>query len=542
MQGYDRGSSMVTEIELAADVKVFSLVGSESSHVVVRNGHSLLVDCHSAQMDRWLDRHALPVPDRILHTHVQPEHCREGAIFASAQTMVHADLAVLASDRTAYEAAAHTVWEDPAAWGDTLGQEPYGVAGSITLFPPEVPLRVDDTFREGDRIAWQDLVFEVIPLPGHGRHHVGFLLELGGKVLAVFTGDVFCHPAKLVNIYDLEYNYGGTTLPLLPDVLRGLAARPARRYFPATGPVIEDGPAEARQLAEAIEAYLEALRWKSGTFRPAPQPAHPTYGRYSKLHEGIFQINNFGNCILLIDGEGRGLMVDPGPCDFESPSRVADFHADLDLLERECGLRMIDLVLVTHVHGDHYDLVPEVRKRYPACRVAAWDLVARVMEAPWDYPYPALLPWYNLGIDHVAVDEILTTECPFDWHGVGIRSVHLPGHCYCHAAYLLTFNGLRLAITGDTIQSRGQADGLSFITSNHSVPDEHSGVLKSFRQMAAETVDLNLGGHGSHFVDCAALYKESVKRIEFALPYLCRLVPQENLEAAFVRPGYPRFR
>jgi glyoxylase-like metal-dependent hydrolase (beta-lactamase superfamily II) len=161
------------------------------------------------------------------------------------------------------------------------------------------------------------------------------------------------------------------------------------------------------------------------------------------------------------------------------------------------------------------------------------------MEAPWDYPYPALLPWYNLGFDHVVVDDVLSMGTPYHWHDVAIRSMHLPGHCYCHAAYLLTFNGLRLAITGDTIQSRGDSDGVSFVISNHSVPDGDSGILKTYRQMAGETADLNLGGHGSHFVDCQALYAESLRRIEHTLPALCRLVPDGNLRPAFIRPGFP---
>jgi len=155
------------------------------------------------------------------------------------------------------------------------------------------------------------------------------------------------------------------------------------------------------------------------------------------------------------------------------------------------------------------------------------------MEAPWDYPYPALLPWYNLGFDHVPVDDVLSEDTAYSWHGVPIRSIHLPGHCYAHGAYLLTFNGLRLAITGDTIQSRGEAEGLSFIISNHSVPDGRSGILKTYRRMASEAVDLNLGGHGSHFVDCAAHYRESLRRIENALPHLCRLLPCGDLDAAF---------
>jgi glyoxylase-like metal-dependent hydrolase (beta-lactamase superfamily II) len=528
-------TTIQTHHVLAPDVQIYSLTGKASSHVVIRKGQSLLIDCHSEQLGRWLDRRGLPMPDMILHTHVQPGHCCEGGQFPAARILVHEQLAELAGDRAAYERAAHTVWDNPAEWGVTLGREKYGVAGSITEFPPVVPLKVTGTFREGDRLTWQDLVIEVIPLPGHSRHHVGFVLELDGTPLAIFTGDLVCHPSKLVNVFDLESRYGGTTLDTLPAILQDLAKRPVNHYFPATGHAMANGPVQALELAKAIDAYQAALNWRSGEFKPAPQPDYPRVGRYLQLHKGVYQLDNFGNCILLIDDQGRGLMFDPGPCDFESPNRLADFHRDLDLLERECGLRSIDLALVTHIHGDHYDMAPELRKRYPGCRVGAWDLVARVMEAPWDYPYPALLPWYNLGFDHVGVDDILSEDTPYRWHDVVIRSIHLPGHCYCHAAYLLIFNGLRLAITGDTIQSRGDSDGLNFTISNHSVPDERSGILKAYRQMVAEQVDLNIGGHGSHFINCAALYAESLKRVEHALPYLRCLVPGGDLEAAFVR-------
>jgi glyoxylase-like metal-dependent hydrolase (beta-lactamase superfamily II) len=235
-------------------------------------------------------------------------------------------------------------------------------------------------------------------------------------------------------------------------------------------------------------------------------------------------------------------MFDPGPCDYESPTRRESFQNDLALLERECGLREIDLAIITHFHGDHYDMTPDLKRRYPRCRVAAWDLVARVMEAPWDYPYPALLPWYNVGVDHVAVDEVLREGEPFFWHDTAIRTLHLPGHCYVHAAYLLSFNGLRLAITGDTIQSRGDSDGINFgAISNHSIPDGQSGILKSYMQMVEEEVDLNLGGHGSHFTQCKALYAESLRRIEHALPFLRRLVPGGDLDTALLRPGMPRW-
>ena len=92
-------------------------------------------------------------------------------------------------------------------------------------------------------------------------------------------------------------------------------------------------------------------------------------------------------------------------------------------------------------------MVPVLRERDPDCRVATLDLVAQVIRAPRNYPYAALLPWYNLGLEQVPVDIVLRERSVFDWHGVAIKTIHLPGHCYCHAGFLLTFNGLRLAIT-----------------------------------------------------------------------------------------------
>lgn len=527
---------------LAADLNVYSVVGETTSHLIVRQGKTLLIDCHSPQLPEWIAEQGLPAPEVILHTHVQPGHCREANRFPEARILVHEALVELASDPIGYTRAIQTTWANPADWMMTLGREKYGVAGSVTAFQPAPPLRITGTFRDGDRMPWQDLTLAVRALPGHSLEHVGFVLELAGDPLAVFSGDLLRAPAQLVNIYDLESNYGGTALPNLPAVLRGLAELAVRWCFPSTGSVIADGPKQSRELATAIDEYHAALKWQSGAYVPAPTREYPAVGRYRELHQGIYQIDNLGNCIVLIDAEGRGLMVDPGPCDFESPTRVDSFRRDLDLLERERNLRTIDLVLITHIHGDHYDMVPVLRDRYPECRVGALDLVAQVVQSPRDYPYAGLLPWYNVGFEQVVADVVLREDAPYQWHDVAIRSLHLPGHCYCHAGYLLTFNGLRLAFTGDTIQSRGESDTLSFIIANHSVPDEQSGILKTYRQMVAESVDLNLGAHGSHFTNCAAMYAESLRRIEHAQPYLRRLVPGGDLGAAFLRPGFPEAR
>ena len=67
-------------------VEIHTLTDEQSSHLVVADGRSVLIDCHSPRVKDWIRRQQLPMPELILHTHVQPEHCREAATFPKART------------------------------------------------------------------------------------------------------------------------------------------------------------------------------------------------------------------------------------------------------------------------------------------------------------------------------------------------------------------------------------------------------------------------------------------------------------------------
>lgn len=525
-----------------SDPTLHVLSQDQTSYLLVQGKHSLLVDCHSAAMRSWIDSRGLPQPELILHTHVGPEHCREGDDFPQARILVPAGLEEAAANSETYRKAARPVWDHPEDWPKTMGRERYGVAGCPVILAPEKPLKVAGTLTPGETVSWRGLTFEVIPLPAHGFYSVGLLLRAEGspKPLALFIGDLFRHGPHLVDIHNLESSYGQTALYQVPELLERVAKLGAKLFLPATGPIIPDGPAQAKKLAGMIADLKAATGWSSGKFKPAKKQEFPALGRYIRLFEGVYQINNFGNCILFIDKQGRGLMVDPGPCDYEAPGREQRFIDDLVLLEKEAGLKKIEVALITHFHGDHVDMVPTLRRRYPGLRVAAWDVVARVIESPADFPYACRLPWYNIGLDQVHVDDVLCKSKPYYWNKVRIDSIHLPGHCYAHAAYLLEFAGKRLAITGDTVQSRGWPDGLNYTICNDSVPDDRRGSQLAYRNLLAHKVDFNIGGHGSHFGNPRPLYAESLRRIEHAVPYLKALVPEGDLDRACFRPWFPR--
>ena len=525
--------------ELTDDVVVYSFVDQETSHLVVRNDHSLLIDCHRPDLRKLLQEAQLPLPELILHTHVQPEHCREADTFPDSVVRVPAGEEALAGDPQAYRDMIATVWEDPLDWPDSLGEEPYGVAGCTLYWPPEVPLSISEALNPGERIQWLDLTLEILHLPCHGKYSLGFLLRKEDRPLAFFSGDLFRHPGVLVNIYNMQFNYHQTFLASTPDLLRQVAGLGVEAFFPATGPVIPNGPQQACELADKIDAFLQSLTWQSDEFAAIPAPEFPTCGRFNRIAENIYQVNTGGNTVVLIDHEGRGLAVDPGPCDYESrmQERVQKQNEDFDALERECGLKTIDRILITHFHGDHVDLIPGLLDRYPNARVATLDIVADVVSAPHDYPYSCRLPWYNLGFDTVPIHDRLSLDEPCTWNDIRIDVIHQPGHCYVHAGYVLEFNGARIAITGDTIQNCGAASTVEHIISNHSAPGKQ-GNLAAFENVNQFEIDLNIGGHGSNFRPANALYQESISRIRHAMPCLRAIVPDSDIEKAFIPPGF----
>jgi len=512
---------------------------SLGSYVLESNGRTAMVECHSRDVADWLSGQGLPEPDIIWHTHVQAEHCLDAQAFGDVSSAVPQSMVELASDRDGFERAARTIWDNPEEWGDTAGREKYSIGGAVIERLPVKPLNVAGTLKVGEVIDWEGAQLQVIALPGHMADAVGLVLICDGKPCAVFIGDLMRYPEHLVNLYDLEHAYGATRLQALPATLRQLADEvDVDLYLPSTGPAIQHGRPAAYHLADRIDHYLYSLTWKIEAYEPTPHESRRSVARFNELADGIYQFDAPGNTIVLIDEAGRGLMVDPGPCDYENPNRVADFVADVQALEDEAGLKTIDTLLITHMHGDHYDLVPQMQSRYSGCKLAAWGPLADLIEAPEKYPYACLLPWYNLGLDAMRVDDRLSRHEPYIWHDVQINTIHLPGHCLIHAAYILEFNGLRLAITGDTVQTNGEAITVDYIFCNHSAPTDELGVPGAMKNLNAHSIDLNIGGHGSRFGNPNAMYEASLKRISKALPALRDLVIDGDLAAACVRPGY----
>jgi glyoxylase-like metal-dependent hydrolase (beta-lactamase superfamily II) len=116
-------------------------------------------------------------------------------------------------------------------------------------------LRPDRTLADGERIGVDGMEIEVIATPGHCANHLAYGL-VGTDVL--LTGDhIMGWSSTLVSVPDGSM---GDYLASLDRVL----ATSYRRYLPAHGGAIEDGPAYARALKAHREArngeVVEAVR------------------------------------------------------------------------------------------------------------------------------------------------------------------------------------------------------------------------------------------------------------------------------------------
>lgn len=120
-----------------------------------------------------------------------------------------------------------------------------GVAGSS-----DFGLLPDRVLSDGEVISVAGMALEVVATPGHCRNHLSF--GIAGTDLLLSGDHVMGWSSTLVSVPD------GSMADYLASLKRVIAL-PYRRYLPAHGGPIEDGPAHARALLAHREARNEQV-------------------------------------------------------------------------------------------------------------------------------------------------------------------------------------------------------------------------------------------------------------------------------------------
>jgi glyoxylase-like metal-dependent hydrolase (beta-lactamase superfamily II) len=501
-----------------------------------------MIDCPVPIPAATLAAAGIPAPEAVLHTHVQTEHCREGDAYPDATIHVPQGTAPLAANTPAYREAIRTVWPPDRPWsGETMGMETWTIAGCAVGRPPEPPLKVAGELVPGDTFTWRGLELDVVALPGHDRRAIGLHWREGNTL---FCGDLMHAGGTVANFHDLDHAYGS---PLGRKALRESLARAralgAARWLPSTGPAIENPDADADNLLSRLD-FEAAVPVRRAGERSAGAAglARRVEGRLKELGDGVWQNSQFGNIVLFIDAEGRGMMFDPGPCVWPAWTDAnTAMREDLDWLEREAGLRRVERAYITHFHGDHVDQADYLRERYGTEIVATPD-VADVMERPGAYRYPCGIDWYG-SFDSVRVDRRVLYGADDDWHGVPVRPVHTPGHCFAHAGYVIRWRGRTVAVAGDVFQYAGGPIRVDPPCFWNDAPWPDAGARVTYERLAAFKPDWILGGHSHAAADPdGSVLRDFIEAAAVVEAEAARLAANGDLRRATTAPGYPARR
>ncbi len=327
---------------------------------------------------------------------------------------------------------------------------------------------------------------------------MSYLLNTPDGWLA-FTGDVMRSSARMNNWFDTEWDYGyGAGLFALAASVSRVAGYTPRWLLPAHGPAISHPARQMETYRRRLRRLAELLPrgYPVGTMDAAGQDnvSRPTETlQLWRISPHLYKLRGpgqFGNFTLLLADSGHALVVDCGLLD------PALLHDTLEALRRHHGLRALDALIVSHMHGDHF-LQADTLKREGLAEVWGLDRMADVCRRPLDFDYAAMLPAYNPGFLSLPFDRTLRHGEIIEWEGYHLTVEWLPGQTEFGLGLFGEIDGRKVAFTGDTLFG-DPSDPRQ--TGHEAVVARNSAILEEGYMVAAKTLsrwnpDLIVGGH-----------------------------------------------
>ena len=333
---------------------------------VLRAGDAaLMIDLGDGTALEHLDEIGVRRVEWVLLTH----HHRE-------QYQGHAKLRAWTPQVAAPEAE-RALFERPADFRKmrpSLGDR-FTVHGASYVRPGVEPLRIDRGFKTMDTFAWQGHEFWCLQTAGNSPGGMSYLLKTPDGWLA-FSGDVMLAGGRMHNWFDTEWDYGfAEGLYALIESASLLERFEPAMLLPSHGPVIRGPQADFRTYQHRLRQLARRLvrGYAISTFADADQDVVSRPSVVPHLWQTTPHLykykgpNHSPNATFLLADSGRALMID---CGIDQ----ATLDATIQQMQQRLGLKSLDAILVTHMHGDH---VLGARRRgtggEPSCgRWTAW--------------------------------------------------------------------------------------------------------------------------------------------------------------------------
>jgi glyoxylase-like metal-dependent hydrolase (beta-lactamase superfamily II) len=456
---------------------------------VLRDGDkAILIDLGDGSVISHLSEIGVKQVDWVLFTHHHREQCQGYPLLKSVNTKIAAPK------------AEKSFFEQPASFRKmkTSLDDPFTVYGASYVRPPVQSIPVDREFSRMDTFTWQGYELSCIETPGNSPGSMSYLLKKEGKWIA-FSGDVILDGAKMHNFFDSEWDYGfGAGFRALYNSAALLRDFHPVILLPSHGNIILNPETELKtyigklfNLERLVLRGYDVLTYSSASQDMVSKPTDIPFLWQVSPH--LFKYKGpeyFPNFSLILSENGHALLVDCGLID------TAFLGQTLGSMKLKYGLKQIDALIVTHVHGDHFLQAPYIRQKW-GTQVWALENMVPVMEHPEKYDLAALIPAYHAGFDSIHVDRAFKPGETFSWEEYKFIIDWMPGQ----TEYALCMNGIidgrKVAFTGDNIfgdpTNTLQSGHEALVARNSAIPEE--GYIYAAEYLTRLKPDILIGGH-----------------------------------------------
>ena len=448
---------------------------------VLKDGNrALLIDFGSGHVLSLLGQIGVSRVEAILHTH----HHRDQAQGDARAAAERIPIMVPEHERYLFEDAENF-------WRNRRIFELYYVKNDFFTLTQDVP--VAGVLRDYDTYRWGPYELLIHPTPGHTLGSVSLIGAVDGRKVA-FTGDLIHSPGKVVNLYELQYQYGSTDgVDYAIFSLTRVREQGPELVCPSHGDPFKSPEAGITDLIHKLKGWFTAY---------APEAALTVDNKpYAVTPHLIASYQTTSSSYALISDSGKALFVDYGSASgnfcttYIAATSVHDrmgfVEHTLDELKARYGLQSVDVAMPSHMHDDHLNGFPHLA-RHHGTKVWCYENMVDVLQNPRGYNLGCILG------EPIKIDRAFRNGETFKWEEFEFQVFHSPGHTEYQMVLFSTIDGARVAFTGDAFFPRG--DGTlrhNLIFRNWVENDSH---VKSIRTILEHEPNIVAPGHGKPFL------------------------------------------
>lgn len=455
-------------------------------YVLIDGKSALLFDLGDGSVIRYLDGKGIHI-EWVLFTHHHREQCQGYPLLKGRDVKIAAPVA----ERAFFEQPDNFLKMQPSL------NDPFTVYGAGYLRPPIEPVQVDRGFAKMDFFSWRGIEIRCVETRGNSPGSMSYFFNAGKGWIAV-TGDVMIEGGRMHTWFDTEWDYGyAAGIFALHNAAAFIEDFRPLLMAPSHGAVINDP-------AQALPTYRRKLKNLAGlTVRGYDMNYSASFQNNCSTptcvpdiwqvtpHVFVFKGPDFApNFALILSDSGKGLLIDCGLFDKKY------LESRLALMQERLGLKSIEAVIISHMHGDHVLQVPFLVEKYGTQVWATGDM-AVTLEYPEKFNYAAMVNTYDKNLTSLKTDRILRDGERLNWEGFELTVDRMPGQ----TVFALCVHGMidnkRIAFTGDNIfgdPGDNRQNGHEAVVARNSAVLE-DGYIQAAEYLQKMNPDILVGGH-----------------------------------------------